>query len=175
MATTPNENSADTAHGQDLSAVAQARLRAALTGSIFAMSVLAYLGDHETGLTTAVATVVGTGLVIGFGEAYASLLSAALATRSRLPSAEIRHELSTCAMAAVPGIVAGLLLLLGNVGGLGVQTSIEVTLWLGVLALTLCSAVESYGSHRPLPIKVATVAASVLVGVVIIVLKAALH
>ena len=175
MTTTPEESSADVARGPDLSDRARAHLRSALTGSIFAMAVLAYLGDHETGSVKAIATVVGTGLVICFGEAYAGLLSAALATRDRLPATEIRHELAACSTAAAPGVTAGLVLLLTGLLGIAVQTGIDIALWLGVLALTLCSVVESHGSDRPLPVKVASVGASVLVGAVIIVLKAALH
>lgn len=159
----------------DLSPGARARLRSALTGSIFVMSVLAYLGNHETDLVTAVVTVVGTGFVIFFGEAYAGLLSAGLASTAEVPWAEVREELATSSMAAAPGVVAGVLLLLVDLLGSTVQTGVAVALWVGVLTLTLLSIAEARGSHRSLPVRIASVAGSVLVGLAVIVLKAALH
>jgi hypothetical protein len=153
----------------------QPHYRAMLTGTIFAMSVLAYLGAHETGIVGAVVTVVGTGFVIFFGEAYSGLLSAALASAHELPRSEITRELGASSLAAGPGVLAALVLLLTSVVGWGVQTGIDVALWLGVLALTGCSIAEARGSRRSAAARIASVATSVAVGVVIIVLKAKLH
>jgi hypothetical protein len=147
----------------------------ALTGSIFAMSVLAYLGDHDTSLGKAVLTVAGTGLVIFFGEAYAGLFSMALASARALPRAEVRHELSACSMAAAPGVLAGGFLLLADLFGLPVSTAVDIALWAGVVTLTVCSVVEARSSHRSLLVRVGSVVISVVVGVGIIVLKAQLH
>lgn len=155
--------------------MARACLRAALTGSIFAMAVLAYLGNHETSLVKAVLTVVGTGLVIFLGEAYAGLLSAALASSRKLPWAEIREEVGVSSVAAGPGVLSGVLLLLTDLAGLSVQAGIDIALWLGVVTLAACSVVEAHGSHRSVPVRAASVVFSVLVGVAIIVLKAELH
>lgn len=160
---------------RDLSGSAQARLRAALTGSIFAMSVLAYLGNEDTGLVKAVATVVGTGLVIFFGEAYAGLLSASLASARPLPWSEIRHELGVCSMAAAPGVLAGAFLVLADVLGSTTPIAIDVALWLGALTLVALSVLEAHGSHRPPAVRIGSVVASVLIGIAIIVLKALLH
>lgn len=159
----------------DMSGSAQAHLRAALTGSIFAMSVLAYLGSHDTTLLKAVATVAGTGLVVFFGEVYAGLLSASLASVRKLPRAEIRHEVSACSMAAAPGLLAGAFLVLADALGSTTAIAIDVALWLGVLTLTALSILEARGSHRSLLVRIGSVAVSVLVGVAIIVLKALLH
>ena len=153
----------------------QPHYRAVLTGTIFAMSVLAYLGGHETDVAGAVVTVVGTGLVIFFGEAYAGLLSAALASEQKLARSEIGRELGASSLAAGPGVLAALVLLLTSAVGVWVQTGIDVVLWLGVVALTGCSIAEGRGSRRSTPARVASIAASVVVGVVIIVLKAKLH
>jgi hypothetical protein len=153
----------------------QPSYRAVLTGTIFAMSVLAYLGGHETDFVGAVVTVVGTGLVIFFAEAYAGLLSSALASQQKLPRSEITRELGVSSLAAGPGVLAALVLLLTGAAGWGVQTGIDVALWLGVLALTACSIAEGHGSRRSVAARVASIAASVAVGVVIIVLKAKLH
>jgi hypothetical protein len=153
----------------------QPHYRAVLTGTIFAMSVLAYLGGHDTEIAGAVVTVVGTGLVIFFGEAYAGLLSAALASEQKLPRAEIGRELGASSLAAGPGVIAALVLLLTSAVGVAVQTGIDVALWLGVLALTGCSIAEGRGSHRSTAARIASIATSVVVGVVIIVLKAKLH
>jgi hypothetical protein len=153
----------------------RAHYRAALTGTIFAMSVLAYLGDHETDLGTAVVTVAGTGLVIFFAEIYAGLLSASLASVRRLRKDEIHHEFSACSTAAGPGILAALVLLLAELVGWAVQTGITIALWLGVLALTSCSILEGRGSHRSVAVRVMSIAVSVLVGIAIIVLKSKLH
>ncbi|MHC1562148.1 hypothetical protein ACR9E3_24560 [Actinomycetospora sp. C-140] len=175
MATDHDDGRVDSPARTDLADTTRAALRAALTGTIFAMSVLAYFGNHDTGLGEVVASVVGTGIVIFLGEAYAGLLSAALASYDRLPRAEVRHELGVCAFAAGPGVLAGLFLLLGRALGLTVPVSVDVALWLGVLTLALCSTVESVGSHRPVPIKIFSVAVSVVLGVAIIAIKAALH
>jgi hypothetical protein len=153
----------------------QPHYRAVLTGTIFAMSVLAYLGGHETDFLGAVVTVVGTGLVIFFGEAYAGLLSAALASEQKLPRSEITRELGASSLAAGPGVLAAVVLLLTSAVGWSVQTGIDVALWLGVLALTACSIAEGHGSRRSAAARTASIAASVAVGVVIIVLKAKLH
>jgi hypothetical protein len=175
MAAAAEEPDTAAKHPDDLSPLARAGVRAALTGSIFAMSVLAYLGDHETSLVKAVLTVAGTGLVIFFGEAYAGLFSMALASVRSLSGVEIRHELGACSMAAAPGILAGAFLLLADVLGLTVQTAIDVALWLGVLTLVVCSVIEARGSHRSLSVRVGSVVVSVVLGVGIIVLKAQLH
>lgn len=153
----------------------QARTRSALTGTIFAMSVLAYLGDHETGLIQAVMTVAGTGVVIFFAEAYAGLLSSSLAAARRLRAIAVRHELRVCSTAAAPGLVAGLVLLLADLARFPVQTGINVALWLGVGSLTVCSVVATRVAGRSLVVQLAFVVASVAVGAVIIVLKAKLH
>ena len=153
----------------------RAHYRAALTGTIFAMSVLAYLGDHETTLGTAVVTVAGTGLVVFCAEIYAGLLSASLVTARRLRKDEIHHEFSACSTAAGPGILAALVLLLAELIGWAVQTGITIALWLGVLALTSCSVLEGRGSRRSVGFRVTSIAASVLVGLTIIVLKSKLH
>lgn len=154
---------------------ALARTRSALTGTIFAMSVLAYLGDHETGLGQAVVTVAGTGVVIFFAEAYAGLLSSSLAAARRLRSDAVRHELRTCSAAAAPGLAAGLVLLLADLARLDVRTGIDVALWLGVGWLTVCSVVASRVAGRSLVVQAVLVVVSVAVGGVIILLKAALH
>jgi hypothetical protein len=153
----------------------RARVRSALTGSIFAMAVLAYLGDQETSLVTAVGTVAGTGLVVFFGEAYAGLLAASLASVRAVPWTEVRDELAASSMAAAPGVLAGVLLVLVDLGGSTVETGIDIALWAGVLTLTVCSVLEGRGSGRSRPVRIAAVAGSVLVGVGIILLKAALH
>lgn len=175
MAAAPEEPDTAATHPGDLSPLTRGHVRAALTGSIFAMSVLAYLGDHETSLVKSVLTVVGTGLVIFFGEAYAGLFSMALTSARTLPGVEIRHELSACSMAAAPGILAGAFLLAADLLGLTLQTAVDVALWLGVLTLLLCSLIEARGSHRSLPVRVGSVVVSVVLGVGIIVLKAQLH
>ena len=175
MAVAPEGSGTATGGHGDLGPHTRAKLRATLTGSIFAMSVLAYLGDHETTLTKAVLTVVGTGLVIFFGEAYAGLFSMALASVRALPAAEVRHELSACSMAAAPGVLAGAFLLIADVLGTAVPTAIDVALWLGVLTLVAVSVVEARGSHRSPLFRVGSVAVSVVLGVGIIVLKAQLH
>ncbi|GAA4868844.1 hypothetical protein [Actinomycetospora straminea] len=174
MATT-NESDEAVSSRSDLGPVARAHLRSALTGSIFAMSVLAYLGDHDTALVTAVVTVAGTGIVIFLGEAYAGLLSTALASERKVPRAEVRHEISASSMAAAPGVLAGAFLLLADLLGLSVPTAVDIGLWLGVLTLTGLSLVEAHGSHRSVLVRVGSVVGSVLVGVAIIVLKAQLH
>ncbi len=174
MASSPEHHGAGVAEDEPRDGL-RPHYRAVLTGTIFAMSVLAYLGGHETGIVGAVVTVVGTGLVIFFGEAYAGLLSAALASVHKLPRAEITRELGASSLAAGPGVLAALVLLLVTAVGWGVQTGIDVALWLGVLALTGCSVAEARGSRRSAAARVASIAASVAVGVLIIVLKAKLH
>lgn len=97
----------DVAPAGELGPLARARVRSLLTGSIFAMAVLVYLGDRETTLVAAVGTVAGTGLVVFFGEAYAGLLSASLASVRAVPWTEVRDELGASSAAAAPGVLAG--------------------------------------------------------------------
>ena len=175
MTADSNEHDATVPQAGDSGSLARAHVRAALTGSIFAMSVLAYLGHQDTSLPRAVVTVTGTGLVIFFGEAYAGLLSAALTSVRDVPWTEIRNELRASSMAAAPGILAGAFLLLADMWGLTVQTGIDIALWLGVLTLTACSVIEGHGSHRSLPVRIGSVIGSVVVGVGIILLKTKLH
>lgn len=175
MVATRGDDAAGGAAADQLVASALARTRSALTGTIFAMSVLAYLGDHETGLGQAVVTVAGTGVVIFFAEAYAGLLSSSLAAAHRLRAGAVRHELRTCSAAAAPGLAAGLVLLLADLARLDVQVGIDVALWLGVGSLTVCSVVASRVAGRGVVVQVALVIASVSVGGVVILLKAALH
>jgi hypothetical protein len=175
VATTDEHDSTRTAERGEVGAWARPALRAALTGTIFAMSVLAYLGDHDTSLGKAVVTVAGTGVVIFLGEAYAGVLSAALASDARLSRAEMRLEVGASAMAAAPGVLAGVFLVVVHALGLAVQPAIDLALWLGVVTLALCSVLEGYGSHRTTPVKIASVAASIVLGIVIIILKAELH
>lgn len=174
MAGSRDHNGADLAEGGRRSGF-QAHYRAALTGSIFAMSVLAYLGAHQTDIVGAVVTVAGTGLVIFFGEAYAGLVSASLASVEKLPRSEIQQELGASLFAAGPGVLAAVVLLVSHGVGLAVQTGIDIALWLGVLGLTGCSIAEGVGSRRSAALRIASVVASVMIGVVIIVLKAKLH
>src|SRR5918994_2063393 len=135
MAAAPKGSDTATGSRGDLSPHARAHVRVALTGSIFAMSVLAYLGDHDTSLGKAVLTVAGTGLVIFFGEAYAGLFS----------------------MAAAPGVLAGGFLLLADLFGLPVSTAVDIALWAGVVTLTVCSVVEARSSHRSPLVRVGSV------------------
>jgi hypothetical protein len=175
MPAAAGEPGTDAAHADALGPLGRAGVRATLTGSIFAMSVLAYLGDHGTTLVAAVVTVAATGLVIFFGEAYAGLFSMALASARPLTGAQVREELGACSLAAAPGILAGAVLLVADLLGLGVDTAVDVALWLGVLTLFVGSVVEAHGSHRSLPVRFGSVVVSVVLGVGIIVAKAALH
>jgi hypothetical protein len=152
---------------------ARGPIRSAVYGTVIAMSVLAYLGDHDTGPGTAVVTVVGTGVVIFFAEAYAGLMAVALAEGRRV-APEVRHEVGVSAYAAVPGVMAGLVLLVTALFGLDVATRIDVTLWVGVAALTVLGAVGGRSQGRT-TMRVLWTLASLLVGVLIVVLKAALH
>ena len=154
---------------------AQSRTRAALSGTIFVMSVLAYLGDHETTILRAVLTVVGTGVVIFFAEAYAGLMVAALSSVRRLPGGEIRAELGACSTAAAPGALAGIVLLVADLVGLSAQAGINIALWGGVAGLTVCSFVATHAARRSRGVQIGMVVASVIVGSVIVLLKAKLH
>src|SRR3954463_4130085 len=62
------------------------RTRAAVYGTVIAMSVLAYLGDHEPGPWVTAVTVAGTGVVIFLAEAYAEVMGRAF-TGVAAPSA----------------------------------------------------------------------------------------
>ena len=55
------------------------------------------------------------------------------------------------------------------------STRIDITLWVGVAALALCSALAGRATHRRPAVRVAWTVASILVGSVIVALKAALH
>lgn len=151
------------------------RIRSGVYGTVIAMSVLAYLGDHDPGPGVAAATVAGTGIVIFLAEAYAELMALGLARRDRPPPREVRGTLLACSYSAAPGLVAALVLLLTTVLGLGVATRIDITLWTGVAALAVMSVLVGRGTHRRPAIRVAWTLASLAVGTSIVLLKAALH
>lgn len=139
------------------------------------MSVLAYLGDHETDTTTAIVMVVGTGIVIFFAEAYAGLMARSLGSVRPLRAPLIRGEAAASSTAAAPGIVAGVVLLIADLANLDVQVAINVALWLGVAGLTGCSILASRAARRSVGVQAGLVLASVVVGAVIVLLKAKLH
>lgn len=154
---------------------AAGRVRAAIYGTVIAMSVLAYLGDHEPGPWVTALTVAGTGIVIFLAEAYAEVVGRAY-TGVAAPSAhEVRTALRHSSWAAVPGFVAGAVLLVLALLRVDLSTRIDITLWVGVAALALCSALAGRATHRRPAVRVAWTVASILVGSVIVALKAALH
>jgi hypothetical protein len=139
------------------------------------MSVLAYLGDHEPAPGVAAVTVAATGVVIFLAEAYAELMALGLARRDKPSPREVRGDLLACSYAAVPGLVAALVLLLTTVLGFDVATRIDITLWVGVAALAVLSVLVGRGAHRRPVVRVAWTLASLAVGTSIVLLKAALH
>jgi hypothetical protein len=151
------------------------RTRAAVYGTVIAMSVLAYLGDHEPGPWVTAVTVAGTGVVIFLAEAYAEVLGRAF-TGAAAPSARhIGAALRHSAWAAVPGLLAGVVLLVTALLGVGLSLRIDIALWVGVAALAVCSLLAGRAAHRRPAVRAAWTLASIVVGVVIVALKAALH
>ena len=154
---------------------AAGRVRAAIYGTVIAMSVLAYLGDHEPGPWVTALTVAGTGIVIFLAEAYAEVVGRAY-TGVAAPSAhEVRVALQHSSWAAVPGLVAAAVLLVLALLRVDLSTRIDITLWVGVAALALCSALAGRSTHRRPAVRVAWTVASILVGSTIVALKAAVH
>ena len=154
---------------------AAGRVRAAIYGTVIAMSVLAYLGDHEPGPWVTALTVAGTGIVIFLAEAYAEVVGRAY-TGVATPSAhEVRVALQHSSWAAVPGLVAAAVLLVLALLRVDLSTRIDITLWVGVAALALCSALAGRSTHRRPAVRVAWTVASILVGSTIVALKAAVH
>jgi hypothetical protein len=151
------------------------RLRAAVYGTVLAMSVLAYLGDHEPGPGVAAVTVAGTGIVIFLAEAYAEVMALALIRSVRPRSPEVRAAVGESSFAALPGLVAALVLGLTAVLQLDVALRIDVTLWLGVASLAVLSALAGWVTHRRPVVRLGWTLASLVVGTAIVVLKAALH
>ena len=154
---------------------AAGRVRAVIYGIVIAMSVLAYLGDHEPGPWVTALTVAGTGIVIFLAEAYAEVVGRAY-TGVAAPSAhEVRAALQHSSWAAVPGLVAAAVLLVLALLGVDLSTRIDITLWVGVAALGLCSALAGRTTHRRPAVRMAWTVASILVGSTIVALKAAVH
>jgi hypothetical protein len=153
---------------------ARGPVRSAVYGTVIAMSVMAYLGDHEPAPGIAALTVACTGIVIGLAEAYAGLLAGALADGTRVGVSDVRHELRESAYAAAPGVVAGVVLLVTALVGLGIATRIDITLWAGVAALGVFGGLAGRTRRRTTTRVVWTVA-SLALGVTIVLLKAALH
>ncbi len=151
------------------------RARSAVYGTIIAMSVLAYLGDHEPGPWVTAVTVGGTGIVIFLAEAYADVVGRAY-TGVAAPSArEVRAALAQSFWAAVPGLAAGVVLLVTALVGFSLATRIDITLWTGVAALAVCSALAGRAARRRPAVRVAWTLASIVVGSAIVLLKAAFH
>jgi hypothetical protein len=151
------------------------RARSAIYGTIIAMSVLAYLGDHEPGPFVTAVTVGGTGIVIFLAEAYAEVVGRAFTGVASPSAGEIRAALLQSCWAAVPGLAAGVVLLVTALLGIPVGTRIDITLWIGVLALAVCGALAAHAAHRRPAARVLWTLVSILVGTAIVVLKAALH
>jgi hypothetical protein len=152
-----------------------ARVRSAVYGTVIAMSVLAYLGDHEPGPGVTAVTVAGTGVVISLAEAYAELLARATTGVAPPSAREVGAALVQCSWAAVPGLAAAVVLLLTGLLRYDVATRIDITLWVGVAALAACSVVAGRASGRRPAVRVAWTLVSIAVGTIIVVLKAALH
>jgi hypothetical protein len=151
------------------------RVRSAVYGTIIAMSVLAYLGDQEPGPWVTAVTVGGTGIVIFLAEAYAEVVAQAFSGPAASPVHEVRAALLRTYWAAVPGLAAGIVLLVTALLRLPVSTRIDITLWIGVAALAGCSILAGRAAHRRPAVRVAWTLGSVAVGSVIVLLKAALH
>lgn len=151
------------------------RLRATVYGTVLAMSVLAYLGDYEPGPGVAAVTVAGTGIVIFFAEAYAEVMALVLVRSVRPSSRDVRAAVGESSFAALPGLAAALVLGLTAVLQLDVAIRIDITLWIGVAALAVLSALAGWVTHRRPLVRVAWTLASLVVGTAIILLKAALH
>jgi hypothetical protein len=151
------------------------RLRAGVYGTVIAMSVLAYLGDHEPGPGVAAVTVAGTGVVIFLAEAYAEVMALALIRSVRPVAREARAAVGESSFAALPGVVAALVLGLTALLRLDVAIRIDITMWVGVLALAVLSALAGWATHQRPVVRLGWTLASLVVGTVIILLKAALH
>ena len=151
------------------------RLRAGVYGTVLAMSVLAYLGDYEPGPGVAAVTVAGTGVVMFLAEAYAELMALTMIRPARPTAHDVHAVVGGCSFAALPGIVAGLLLGLTAVLQLDVAIRIDVTLWTGVAALAVLSGLAGWATHRRALVRLAWTVASLVVGTAIVALKAALH
>jgi len=151
------------------------RVRSAVYGTVIAMSVLAYLGDHEPAPGVTALTVAATGVVICLAEAYAELMAHALAGPSAPSAAEIRAALGQSSWAAAPGVVAAIVLLGTALLRIDLSVRIDVTLWLGVAALAVCSILAGRAAHRRPAVQVAWTLASLVVGSAIVALKVALH
>ncbi|GAA4735347.1 hypothetical protein [Actinomycetospora chibensis] len=154
---------------------AATRVRAAIYGTVIAVSVLAYLGDHEPGPWVTALTVAGTGIVIFLAEAYTEVVGRAYTGVAARLAHELRAALQRSAWAAVPGLVAGVVLLVLALLRIDLSTRIDITLWVGVAALAVCSALAGRATHRRPVVRVAWTVASILVGSTIVALKAALH
>jgi hypothetical protein len=151
------------------------RARSAVYGTIIAMSVLAYLGDHDPGPWVTAVTVGGTGIVIFLAEAYAEVVGRAFTGLAAPSAREVRAALLQSCWAAVPGLAAALVLLVTALLRFPVATRIDVTLWIGVAALAVCSALAGRAARRRPAVRVAWTLASIVVGSAIVLLKAALH
>ncbi|TDQ55891.1 hypothetical protein EV188_105289 [Actinomycetospora succinea] len=151
------------------------RLRASVYGTLMAMSVLAYLGDHDPGPGVAALTVAGTGVAIFLAETYGGVLAGTLTGPPRSGPRVIRSVVAESTGTALPGILAGVLLGVMALTGLDVALRIDITLWVGVAALAVLSVLGGRAARRRPAVQVAWAIASLLVGASIVLLKAALH
>ncbi|MEJ2862036.1 hypothetical protein [Actinomycetospora flava] len=150
-------------------------LRASVYGTVMAMSVLAYLGDHEPAPGVAALTVAATGVAIFLAETYAGQLAHTLTGPPRSGRRHLTIVLRESAGTAVPGVVAGVLLGGFTVFGLDLALRIDIVLWVGVAALGVLSVLCGRAARRRPALQVAWALASLAVGTSIVLLKAALH
>ncbi|MDD7968339.1 hypothetical protein [Actinomycetospora lemnae] len=151
------------------------RLRATTYGTLMAMSVLAYLGDYDPRPGVAAVTVAGTGVVIFLAETYAGVLARTLTGRPHSGRRILRAVVADCLGTALPGVAAGVILVVLTVTGLDAGPLIDITLWVGVAALAVLSLLGGRAARRRPAVQLAWAVASLLVGSAIVLLKAALH
>src|SRR3954447_16494526 len=150
-------------------------LREAVHGNIVLLSVLVVLSERKPPAPDAALAVAGTSLILFFAQVYSGALAEWTWTGAR-PSWERVRQLASVNWPLV-AVIAWPLVLLGVAAVTAMRTSTAVmfSMWLAVAALGLFGWRAAGINQAPLRKRLLTTALNLLVGLTIVLLKAAFH
>lgn len=148
-----------------------ARLGEAVYGTIVLLAQLSYLSDQEEDALVCVLTVTGTALVLYIARLYATLVATRIVAPPESVGTAVRvlaGETWPVGAVAAPAVV---LLTIAELGGMTVAVALSVGGWIYVLGLGLFTYGVARAAHAGVMRRLLSTAASLAVGLFIVVLK----